>query len=474
MFPQYRFKFAQLLGVIALALPLTAFGMIAGRADFVVGKVEATTADGARRALIKGSEINAGETINTDVNARAQIRFIDGGFISLQPNTVFRVDEFNYQNKTGGGERSFFSLLKGGLRAITGAIGHTNRDTYRVTTPVATIGIRGTGYNAMLSDGLLVNVGEGAISLTNNAGLLLVSAGGAAFVANINTPPAPTTEHPNMPPASFHPVEEHIYIVGDDRNPQGIPEILPHLVSGDGYALAYSAKQCGGGCYSAGLAVLTGVTTHFNNLGQLQQYETTSQGGAVGTASQSFFATDGIIGWGRWDGSTAIFPVNGGASPHPLTNGTFHYVVGIPTAIMPTFGTATYALIGYTIPTSTDVSSGWSQNGTLTANFFSGASVVGVNLLVTNLIDTYTINDTVTSIGSTFSGATLNNTTGTSTLNTLCANGCTTSINGFFAGDNASHAGLAYSINDSFSRNIQGVAAFTSGGITTQPLVAGQ
>ena len=197
-----------LLGMFALALPITAHSMIAGKTAFVIGKVEAITAEGNRRALSRGSEINTGETISTDAGARAQIRFNDGGFISLQPNSLFRVDEFNYQNKTDGEEKSFFSLLKGGLRAITGAIGRVNRDSYRVATPVATIGVRGTGYSAELSEGLFVNVGEGAISLTNNAGLLVVSSGQAAYVATPNTPPAFTTRQPRNPPARLYPMRQ--------------------------------------------------------------------------------------------------------------------------------------------------------------------------------------------------------------------------------------------------------------------------
>ena len=200
MNPQKRFKLsrqAMLLATISAAFPVTGYCVAAGRVDFAIGNVESVTANGSRHPLSKGAEINAGETISTAAGARAQVRFADGGFISLQPNTLFRVDEFNYQNKTDGEEKGFFSLLKGGFRAITGAIGHVNKKTYRVRTPAATLGIRGTGYNmALRDDGLFVNVGEGAISLSNNAGLLVVVAGSAAFVANFNTAPVPTTQLP--------------------------------------------------------------------------------------------------------------------------------------------------------------------------------------------------------------------------------------------------------------------------------------
>ena len=180
MIPQNRFKLtrqAMLLATISAAFPVTAY-CAAGHVDFAIGNVESIAADGRRHPLNKGADINAGETISTATGARAQVRFADGGFISLQPNTQFRVDEFNYKNKTDGEEKGFFSLLKGGFRAVTGVIGHVNKETYRVRTPAATLGIRGTGYNmALRDDGLFVNVGEGAISLSNRAGLLVVTAG---------------------------------------------------------------------------------------------------------------------------------------------------------------------------------------------------------------------------------------------------------------------------------------------------------
>ena len=395
MFPLYHLKFFRLtsvlLGMLALALPLTAHGMVAGRVAFVIGKVEATSTAGSPRALSKGSEINSGETISTAAGARAQIRFVDGGFISLQPNSLFRVDEFNYQK--GGEGKGFFSLLKGGLRAITGAIGRVNRDEYRVATPVATIGIRGTGYSAELSDGLFVNVGEGAISLTNNAGLLLVTTGKAAFVASINTPPAFTTRHPRNPPAGLHhlrQIRQNLaeYASGDVRNADGSLNILPGLVSGPGYALSYVALDCASAsvpCNMRGPGGLTDVSAAFNSSGQLQGYFSKTESGNLGTAAAvSFSKTDGIIGWGRWVGNTVGLP-----PVHPLNSGIFDYVTGLPTAAMPMLGTATYNLMGGTIPTATDGTSWVLTGGWLSADF--SKSSLTVNLKVSSGLDSYDI-----------------------------------------------------------------------------------
>ncbi|ADE12439.1 FecR family protein [Sideroxydans lithotrophicus] len=453
MTPQERFKLtrqAMLLATISAAFPVTAY-CAAGRVDFTIGNVEAIAANGSRHPVYKGTEINSGETINTAAGARAQVRFADGGFVSLQPGTVFRVDEFNYKGKADGEEKGFFSLLKGGFRAITGVIGHLNKDTYRVKTPAATLGIRGTGYNmALRDDGLFVNVGEGAISLNNNGGLLVVTAGNAAYVANFNTAPVPTTEQPLTPPNGL---QEPTFTVADQRDNSGSLALIS-LPSGPGYAMADAYTTTAA---AFGTNLLTGVTALFSGASQLTQYNWIDvngapQTGSLGGAAVSFSATDGIIGWGRWVGTTA-----GTAAPNPLT-GVFDYVIGIPTAAMPTTGTATYSLMGYTSPTATDGSTGYSVNGTLAVNFAATSGQVGVNMTVANSsTNTYGINGalTITPGTATFAGVT------NYTNLTNCTAGCSTSVNGFFAGASASRAGLSYSITNNLTANhIQGVAAF--------------
>lgn len=453
MLTQQHFKLtrqAVLLATITAAFPATGYCVAAGRADFVIGDVVAIAADGSQRPLAKGSEINSGESINTVAGARAQIRFTDGGFVSLQPNSQFRVDQYQYQGKTDGEEKGFFSLLKGGLRAITGAIGRVNRENYQVATTVATIGIRGTGYNAVLrNDGLFVNVGEGAISLTNNAGILVVTAGGAAFVADFNTPPRPTDKQPQTPPAGL---EKPTFTVAEQRDSAGNLTILPvSLVSGPGYTLAYAFlwDTCNDGCFRYGTNLVPGVNAIFSGTSQLLQYDNSgAEGGALGAARVSFSATDGIIGWGRWDGDTAVSPVTNAGWPHPMTNGVFHYVIGIPTAAMPTSGTATYSLLGATTPSATDSSTGWSvTSGSLVADF--ATSNVGVNLAVANTNHSYAVSGSMDRTGANFYG---------SPSVSGCAY-CYANINGFFAGANASRAGLTYNIND-YGLNVQGAAAF--------------
>ena len=144
---QTRFRqTATAAAVLSALIPVTAQGE-AGRVNFASGIVQATNPDGVRRALAKGSIVMSGDTITTSSGSLAHIRFNDGAYVSLKPNSNFRIDEYRYEQEDTGKSRGFFSLLAGGLRTITGLIGKRDNNNYRMSTSVATIGIRGTHYD---------------------------------------------------------------------------------------------------------------------------------------------------------------------------------------------------------------------------------------------------------------------------------------------------------------------------------------
>ena len=474
MIPQKRFKLtrqAMLLATISATFPVMGYCAAAGFIEFEIGTVESVAANGTRHPLYKGSEINSGEAISTAANGRAQVRFADGGYISLQPNTLFRVDDFNYQGSADGQEKGFFSLLKGGFRAITGLIGHVHKGAYQVKTPAATLGIRGTGYNMALRDeGLFVNVGEGAISLNNKAGFLVVTAGGAAFVADFNTPPKPTTEPPFLPPTGL---KEPEFTVADQRDSSGNLTILPPaapppppptMVSGTNFVMsyAYAGNTAVGAPVGGAVAVAAPVTTTFNAASQLTGYTNTAatETGTNTAGTLSLSGQDGVIGWGRWTGAFTSTGAGATAIGAAGTMTSLDYVVGIPTAVMPTTGTVTYNLLGSTTPTATNGTTGYTVTASVTVNFALTTGQVGVNMTVANAANSYTTGATPLTIsGSTFTGAVPTTSSPTSTA--PCSGGCTTSVNGFFAGTNAARVGLSYTIsNISGGNSVQGVAAF--------------
>lgn len=166
----------------------------AAKVDFALGDVAAVRADGTRRPLARGAEVQAGETVDTG-SGRTQLRFSDGAMVSLQPQTQFRIDAYEFKGETDGSEKGFFSLLKGAMRTITGAIGKADRKAYRLDTAVATIGIRGTEYAVAYGRSITVTTNSGLIEVCNQGGCLLVEAGQSAYVPDANTSPTFTTRN---------------------------------------------------------------------------------------------------------------------------------------------------------------------------------------------------------------------------------------------------------------------------------------
>jgi hypothetical protein len=116
--------------------------------------------------MLRGSEIHGGETIETR-DGRVQLRFRDGASMSLQPGTSFRIDSFRFSGeRLISDDGVLMTLIKGGLRTVTGWLGKQDRSQYRIRTTVATIGIRGTEFGAALDEsGLLVTTYAGLVEV---------------------------------------------------------------------------------------------------------------------------------------------------------------------------------------------------------------------------------------------------------------------------------------------------------------------
>lgn len=132
--------------VISLFSACISWAAEAGRFLYVQGEVRIKAADGIERRAQKGETLHEHETVSLGLDSWAQLRMKDAAMIALRPDTVFKVDAYRYNGTEDGSESSVLRLVKGGFRSLTGTIGKTNRDRYRVVTETSTIGIRGTDH----------------------------------------------------------------------------------------------------------------------------------------------------------------------------------------------------------------------------------------------------------------------------------------------------------------------------------------
>jgi hypothetical protein len=130
----------------------------AARVESASGQVRVVSPDGGARAPKRGALVFTGETVVTGHDARVVLRFTDGGHFRLQPDTRLRIDNYRYSGWVDGDERSYISLIQGGLRAISGAIGRYGKRNFRLITPAATIGVRGTEYAIRYTSELVASV----------------------------------------------------------------------------------------------------------------------------------------------------------------------------------------------------------------------------------------------------------------------------------------------------------------------------
>jgi hypothetical protein len=192
------------LGCAALlVLPLTVHAAVAGKFQFVAGGVAVVDGQGKSRPAQKGGDVSEGETLVTEANGAAQVRMVDGGLIALRPDTRMTVSTYRFNGKEDGSESAVFSLLKGGLRAITGVIGKTHKENYQIKTANATIGIRGTDHEAFvvpaaqggigstggIAPGTYDKVNVGATSLRTDTGVAVIGPNQVGFAASAAQPP---------------------------------------------------------------------------------------------------------------------------------------------------------------------------------------------------------------------------------------------------------------------------------------------
>jgi hypothetical protein len=240
-----------LLALLCVTVPSFAAAVV-GTVTNLSGPLLAKHADGVAKVLSVKSSVEQGDILVTEKDTYARIRFIDNSEMTLKPNTQLKVDNFVFDEQKKEDDQAKFSLVKGGLRAVTGALGKRSKERFGLNTPAATIGIRGTIFIAeyvepdveavaayirasvaangdigpieplqlaqlnlgapppnlpKLSPGLYVQVIDGLINLSNKGGSMNFSAGQFGFTPSFTQPPVIVPQNPGIhfaPPPAFN------------------------------------------------------------------------------------------------------------------------------------------------------------------------------------------------------------------------------------------------------------------------------
>lgn len=204
---------------------------VVGRVALMKGTLNITGTNQRTRPAVKGAPLYEGDKLATGTHSFALLALRDEGRFTLLSNTEFSIKNlvFNAQRPDDG--NAVFELVRGGIRAFTGLIGKRNRRAYKVLTTVATIGIRGTGFDLVCQgtcvdgdftavtkiptfqrlldmvitpaqaalpqgDGLFAHVWAGKIVVELDDGPLTLDEGNTVFIRNRHTEPQPVSGPP--------------------------------------------------------------------------------------------------------------------------------------------------------------------------------------------------------------------------------------------------------------------------------------
>jgi len=397
-----------------------------GRVVLAAGETSALR-QGQVVRLAFGAMVQDQDVLRTGAASNLQVRFEDDSYVSLREGSELRVDQFRLGGSTGGGDSAVFRLLKGGVRAVTGLIGRQRNEDYRMETPTATVGIRGTDYAITLcqgdcrnpdgsaaKDGVYGRVigqsqGTNQIHVSNDTDqktlginsnffvgdrktgveLLLVapefvlsklegcSRGGSkgasggtgsekASSGGASEESRPSTTPPPLPQLQF--------VATQDLGPQGGPSVL--LTPPSGFTVSFPGH---GSLF--GKAGFDGENSQatYNGQNQLIGFSDGSisgslAGGSITDAGSITSSTGQIFTWGRWTGATSVPLYNGSTyvnSAAPLLFLTATGVAQQEDIVGKIGGVATYTFSGGPSPVDGGGNVGSITSTSTTINFTS-------------------------------------------------------------------------------------------------------
>ena len=318
-------KLLQIFMLASLFVAQAAFANVVGSIIFKTGDVSVTHEDKSVIAAEKNLALNTGDTIETR-QGRVQFSLIDGGKVSLQPNSIFKINKYEFSGKEDGSEFAFMELIKGGLRTITGLIGHKNRERYQLKTTVATIGIRGTEFTVNFNDNqFLMTTNHGSVDVCGAGGNCLNAVTGQSIAVS-GAGGAPTFSSKKAKAAAAAPESsKSIFTTSDAINIAGTsaaPTAIPNVVA---------AGVTVGSIVSLAIPTTGGVTNEVfkssaavDSAGKLTSViNDTAASRDIKPLSFASFNTDGVVSWGQAQGGNYV-----GNGQTNFTMAAYDYITG--------------------------------------------------------------------------------------------------------------------------------------------------
>ncbi|MFZ1816138.1 MAG: FecR domain-containing protein [Rhizobiaceae bacterium] len=151
------------IGFPTLSMAIEPIGRTVAVTDTVTGN-----SSGSALALKVSTNVFMDERLSANSSGNAQIQLKDGTKVVVGPDADIVLDSYTYNAKAGVGEIAF-KATKGAFRFISGT--GRSHEKYKVVTPYATIGVRGTAFDVTIEKGgTYVALLSGAVDICGRNG----------------------------------------------------------------------------------------------------------------------------------------------------------------------------------------------------------------------------------------------------------------------------------------------------------------
>lgn len=159
----FAIRIAILPVLLAAAVAHADSGASVGEVSLVLGKAYLKSGD-KQSAIHAGTVIKVSDQVITESNGHVHIRFVDQALVSVRPDSTLEIQRYDFNPQNPADSSIKLNLVEGITRAISGDGAHAARDRFRLNTPIAAIGVRGTDFVVSASDqSVRALVNEGAI-----------------------------------------------------------------------------------------------------------------------------------------------------------------------------------------------------------------------------------------------------------------------------------------------------------------------
>jgi hypothetical protein len=117
-----------------------------GKVVFLLGQANLYAKDGSVMPVFRGMDIPEGGRFVVQDRSQVGLRMMDGATEQIRANSVFEVKQYDFDPANPAASEIRLELVEGEVVSKTGKGGQAAKHRYRLNTPIAAIGIRGTEF----------------------------------------------------------------------------------------------------------------------------------------------------------------------------------------------------------------------------------------------------------------------------------------------------------------------------------------